>query len=83
MLLQVVGDSFVFVSTDQEYVEQKLAATFSVITSSPDMSARCAQFAIPAICHSTFPTCDMDTNRPRKLCRSIITQMRLGNIAMD
>ena len=55
---KVVGDSYVFVSMDQHYVEQKLAATFSVITTSPDMSARCAEFAIPAICHSTFPLCD-------------------------
>ena len=66
---KVVGDSYVFVSMDQHYVEQKLAATFSVITASPDMSARCAEFAIPAICHSTFPLCDKRTQRPRKLCR--------------
>ena len=58
-----------FVSMDQRYVEQKLAATFSVITASPDMSTRCAEFAIPAICHSTFPLCDRMTQRPRKLCR--------------
>jgi hypothetical protein len=66
---KVVGDSYVFVSMDQHYVEQKLAATFSVITASPDMSARCAEFAIPAICHSTFPLCDVRTQRPRNLCR--------------
>jgi len=66
---KVVGDSYVFVSTDQHYVEQKLAATFSVITASPEMSARCAEFAIPAICHSTFPLCDVRTQKPRKLCR--------------
>merc|ERR1719266_1465100 len=66
---KVVGDSYVFVSMDQHYVEQKLAATFSVITASPDMSARCAEFAIPAICHSTFPLCDVRTQKPRKLCR--------------
>ena len=66
---KVVGDSYVFVSMDQHYVEQKLAATFSVITASPDMSPRCAEFAIPAICHSTFPLCDKRTQRPRKLCR--------------
>ena len=65
----MVGDSYVFVSMDQHYVEQKLAATFSVITASPDMSARCAEFAIPGICHSTFPLCDRMTQRQRKLCR--------------
>ncbi len=58
-----------FVSTDQAYVEKKLAATFVVMATSPDMSARCAEFAIPAICHSTFPLCDGRTRRPRKLCR--------------
>ncbi len=30
---------------------------------------RCAEFAIPAICHSTFPLCDLRTKKPRKLCR--------------
>jgi hypothetical protein len=63
------GDAYVFVSTDQTYVEKKLAATFVVMATSPDMSARCAEFAIPAICHSTFPLCDGRTRRPRKLCR--------------
>ena len=45
---KVVGDSFVFVSMDQHYVEQKLAATFTVITASPDMSARCAELIFPS-----------------------------------
>lgn len=65
----VVGDNYVFVSADQHYVEQKLAATFSVIMTSPDMSPRCSEFATAAICHSTFPLCDRQTQKPRKLCR--------------
>ena len=63
------GETFVFLSTDQAYVEKKLAATFVVMATSPDMTGRCAEFAIPAICHSTFPLCDQRTRRPRKLCR--------------
>ena len=37
---KVLGSQFVFVSTDQQYIEKKLAATFAVIATSPDMSSR-------------------------------------------
>ncbi len=66
-----VGQEYIFVSEglSQEYVEQKLSAAFSVISASPDLSQECSPYAIPAICLSTFPLCDRQTERPRKLCR--------------
>ena len=66
---EVLGDNNVWVSTDQRYVEEKLAHTFNTITKSNLMSDRCEKFAIAAICHSTFPLCDVRTKRPRNICR--------------
>ena len=63
------SDSYVWVSTDQHYVDEKLSLTFRTITGPKLMSPRCSQFAIQAICHSTFPLCDKRTQKPRKLCR--------------
>jgi hypothetical protein len=51
----------------QDYIEKKLQAAFQVITNSPDLSKNCAQYAIPAICLSTLPLCDSQTQRPRKV----------------
>ena len=65
----VVGDNYVFVSADQHYVEGKLSATFNAIMHSSEMSERCREFAKAAVCHSTFPLCDVRTQKPRKLCR--------------
>ena len=68
---EYVGQDYVFVAEglSQVYIEQKLSAAFSVISSSPDLSGECAPYAIPAICLSTFPLCDRFTERPRALCR--------------
>lgn len=64
------GDQYVWVSaTSQHYVDDKLSLTFRTITTSKMMSDRCSQFAIQAICHSTFPLCDKRTQKPRKICR--------------
>ena len=66
---ETLGDSYVWVSTDQHYADQQLSLTFHTITASKMMSPRCSQFAIQAICHSTFPLCDKRSQKPRKLCR--------------
>ena len=63
------GEAMVWVSTDQTYVDERLSLTFQTITTSKMMSSRCSEFAIQAICHSTFPLCDKRTQRPRKICR--------------
>ena len=64
-----VGDNYVWVSTDQHYVDEKLSLTFHTIKASKMMSPRCSQYAIQAICLSTFPLCDKRSQKPRKLCR--------------
>jgi hypothetical protein len=51
----------------QDYIEKKLSAAFQVITNSPDLSKECAKYALPAICLSTLPLCDTQTQRPRKV----------------
>ena len=65
------ADSWVWVTHghNQQYVDEKLSLTFTTITASKMMSDRCSQFAIQAICHSTFPLCDKRTQKPRKICR--------------
>ena len=60
-----------FQGLNQDYIEKKLQAAFQVITNSPDLSKECAQFAIPAICLSTFPLCDAQTKKPRKVSSTI------------
>jgi len=43
--------------------------TYNILIYSYLVISRCAEFAIPSICHSTFPLCDLRTEKPRKLCR--------------
>lgn len=64
-----VGNEQIFVSKglSQEYIEQKLRASFEVITRSSDLTGHCAEFAIPAICYSTLPLCDRQTQKPRRV----------------
>lgn len=66
-----VGHDYVFVvnGMSQNYIEQKLQSAFSVISSSQYLGAACSNFAIPAICVSSFPPCDKVTETPRKICR--------------
>ena len=42
----------------------------------PQLSKKCAKYAIPAVCHSTLPLCDMQTQRPRKVSK-YISHLRL------
>ena len=66
-----VGSEYVYVSEGltQTYIEQKLQSAFSVISKSPNLGERCSSFAFSAICLSTFPLCDRNTEKPRKMCR--------------
>lgn len=64
-----LGNNFIFISQGLtlDYIEQKLQASLQVISKSPEMSAECAKYAIPAICLSTLPLCDQQTQKPRKV----------------
>jgi len=68
---QYIGQNFIYISEklEQKYIEQKLQGVFKVITASPDLSSKCAEFALPSICLSTFAICDKTRKRPRKICR--------------
>lgn len=72
-----VGNEQIFVSKglSQSYIEQKLQASFQVITNSPDLTGHCAEFAIPAICYSTLPLCDRQTQKPRRVSCELPTAM--------
>ncbi|XP_013791966.1 inactive tyrosine-protein kinase transmembrane receptor ROR1-like [Limulus polyphemus] len=62
----------VFVSSihSQGIMEEKLAAAFSVIASSQDVSSECHKYAIPSLCFYAFPLCDnASTPKPRHVCR--------------
>lgn len=54
----------------QEMIESKIQAAFTVVATSPDVSAQCHRFAIPSLCFAAFPLCDefSATPRPRKVC---------------
>ena len=64
-----LGSNFIFVSQGltQDYIEKKLQASLEVISNSPELSKECAKYAIPAICLSTLPLCDTQTQKPRKV----------------
>lgn len=66
---QHLGANFIFVSQGLtlDYIEQKLQASLQVISNSPELSKKCAKYAIPAICLSTLPLCDTQTQKPRKV----------------
>ena len=63
------GNANVFVSQGLtlDHIEQKLQASLQVISNSPELSKECAKYAIPAICLSTLPLCDSQTQKPRKV----------------
>ena len=75
-----LGSEFIFVSQGltQDYIEKKLQASLQVISNSPELSKECAKYAIPAICLSTLPLCDTQTQKPRKVCSYIISHVFLA-----
>ena len=64
-----VGSDLIFVSDGltQDHIEKMLQASLKVISSSSELSAECAKYAVPAICLSTLPPCDRQTRKPRKV----------------
>ena len=70
-------NNFIFVSEGltQDYIEQKLQASLQVIKKSSELSKNCAKYAIPAICLSTLPLCDVSTQKPRKVRTILIQRM--------
>ena len=65
----IYGSEYIYVSQglNQDYIEQKLQASLQVISKSSELSEECAKYAIPAICLSTLPLCDTQTQKPRKV----------------
>ncbi|XP_078352935.1 tyrosine-protein kinase transmembrane receptor Ror-like isoform X2 [Oculina patagonica] len=59
-----------FKGRHQQDIEKKLSMALTVIRAANQMSERCMQFGIPAMCFHIFPTCDARTqdSKPR-LCR--------------
>ena len=68
---EYIGDNYVYISEglSHEHIERKLQGSFSVIKASQQMSDACAEYALPAICLSTFRICDQKNRKPRKICR--------------
>ncbi|XP_022250578.1 inactive tyrosine-protein kinase transmembrane receptor ROR1-like [Limulus polyphemus] len=70
---KLLANKTVFLSSihSQGILEKKLAAAFSVIASSQDVSSECHKFAIPSLCYYAFPLCEENssTPKPREVCR--------------
>lgn len=49
----------------QDMIEQKIQAAFTVVATSPDVSAQCHRFAIPSLCFAAFPLCDDFSEEPK------------------
>ncbi|XP_022248276.1 inactive tyrosine-protein kinase transmembrane receptor ROR1-like isoform X1 [Limulus polyphemus] len=68
-----LANKTVFVSSihSQGIMEEKLAAAFSVIASSQDVSLECHKYAIPSLCYYAFPPCveNSSVSKPRQVCR--------------
>lgn len=64
---QFIGNSSIYVQSpySQDQVESKLAAAFTVVATSHDVSPQCHRFAIPSLCFGAFPLCDEYSHDPR------------------
>ncbi|KAL5244144.1 hypothetical protein ACI65C_011554 [Semiaphis heraclei] len=54
-------------NSSQALIEGNLSSAFKVITSSTDMTAGCAKYALPSICHTAYPLCRKDRTIPKPL----------------
>lgn len=54
-------------NSSQALIEGNLSSAFKVITRSTDMTAGCAKYALPSICHSAYPLCRKDRTIPKPL----------------
>lgn len=71
---QYLGNRSVFVRPPPDSLaamEAKVAAAFTVIATSHDMSPQCHKYAIPSLCFFVFPPCDPRDGEPvpRTVCR--------------
>lgn len=70
---QFIQNRTIFVRsvTSQGFMEEKLAAAFTVIATSHDVSLQCHRYAISSLCHFAFPLCDDNLLEPtpRQVCR--------------
>ena len=68
---EFINNEYIFVSegVTQDHAESMLQQTLKVIMRSSKLSKECGKYAASAICHSTLPLCDMNTqpHRPRKV----------------
>lgn len=49
----------------QSYMEEKLAAAFTVVATSQDVSLQCHKYAISSLCYFAFPLCNQDDDKPK------------------
>ena len=49
----------------QDTIERKIQEAFTVVATSPDVSAQCHRFAIPSLCFAAFPLCDESSLEPK------------------
>ncbi|XP_040070662.2 inactive tyrosine-protein kinase transmembrane receptor ROR1 isoform X1 [Ixodes scapularis] len=74
---QYLGNRSVFVRpppATMAAMEEKLAAAFTVIATSQDVSPQCHKYAIPSLCFFAFPPCEPGAPggrapEPRSVCR--------------
>ncbi|XP_045160300.2 inactive tyrosine-protein kinase transmembrane receptor ROR1-like isoform X3 [Mercenaria mercenaria] len=71
-----IGNKSIYVTSRyaQGLREEKVIAALSVIGNSNDLSDRCRKYAIPSICHFSFPQCEKSTGlgdplKKRMICR--------------
>ncbi|XP_035698838.1 inactive tyrosine-protein kinase transmembrane receptor ROR1-like isoform X5 [Branchiostoma floridae] len=68
-----IGNATIYMDTlrAQGIIENQLTAAFTVIGTSSDLTKRCADYAIPSLCHYAFKYCDahFPYPQPRQLCR--------------
>lgn len=63
---QYIGNRTVFIQPPNSLslMEEKLAAAFTVVATSHDVSADCHRYAIPSLCFFAFPLCFEDSHLP-------------------
>ncbi|XP_064477295.1 LOW QUALITY PROTEIN: tyrosine-protein kinase transmembrane receptor ROR2-like [Ornithodoros turicata] len=70
---QYLGNRSVYVRPPPDNLatmEAKVAAAFTVVATSHDMSAQCHKYAIPSLCFFVFPPCEGESEPvPRSVCR--------------
>jgi len=68
-------------NSSQALIEGNLSSAFKVITRSTDMTAGCAKYALPSICHTAYPLCRKDRTIPKPLL--VCQEVCLSNSLID